>query len=103
RAAVVGESVGEYVGACVAGVFSVEDGLRLIARRAALMQRLPSGGKMAAIAAGEKFVASALASYGDRVSIAAVNGPKEVVISGEGGAIGELLGRYAREGGGEQP
>jgi malonyl CoA-acyl carrier protein transacylase len=96
--AVLGHSVGEYVAACVAGVFSVEDGLKLIARRAALMQRLPTGGKMAAIATGEKNVANALTAYRNRVSIAAINGPKEVVISGDGKAIDELLARFDRQG-----
>ena len=100
---VLGHSVGEYVAACVAGVFSVEDGLKLIARRAAMMQALPAGGKMAAVACGEEQVRRALAGYEERVSIAAVNGPKEVVISGEGTAVEEILARWEREGVWGQP
>jgi len=80
--AVLGHSVGEYVAACVAGVFSLEEGLGLIAERAQMMQAEPPGGAMAAIFASEERVQAAVAGY-ETVSIAAVNGPSNVVISGD--------------------
>ncbi|MDY6949882.1 MAG: SDR family NAD(P)-dependent oxidoreductase [Thermodesulfobacteriota bacterium] len=79
---VMGHSVGEYVAACVAGVFSLEQGLKLIAGRARLMQALPGNGKMQAVFAAEADLASAIAPYGDTVSIAAFNGPQSIVVSG---------------------
>ena len=86
-AAVMGHSVGEFAAACMAGVFSLEDGLRLIAQRARLMQSLPPGGLMAAVFATEPRVAAALESCRDRVTIAALNGPESIVISGDEPAV----------------
>jgi acyl transferase domain-containing protein/NAD(P)-dependent dehydrogenase (short-subunit alcohol dehydrogenase family) len=78
---VAGHSVGEIVAATVAGVLSLEDGIRLVARRSALMATLPAGGAMAAIAASEQDVA-AIVGLAIDVSIAAVNAPTQTVISG---------------------
>jgi acyl transferase domain-containing protein len=92
---VAGHSVGEYVAACVAGVFSFEDGLRLIAERARLMQALPAGGGMAAIFADEARVAPSVAALGDRLSIAALNGPEEIVVAGDNAALAKLVDEFA--------
>jgi acyl transferase domain-containing protein/NADPH:quinone reductase-like Zn-dependent oxidoreductase/NADP-dependent 3-hydroxy acid dehydrogenase YdfG/acyl carrier protein len=79
---VLGHSVGEYVAACVAGVFSLEDGLKLIAERARLMQSQPSGGRMVAVRASEEQVKAAIKPWQSTVTIAALNGPQNIVISG---------------------
>ena len=80
---VMGHSVGEYVAACVAGAFSLEEGLRLIAERGRLMQALPQRGAMAAVFAEQGRVEAALSSWQGRVAIAAINGAQHTVISGE--------------------
>ncbi|RQH04064.1 type I polyketide synthase [Okeania hirsuta] len=91
---VMGHSVGEYVAATVAGVFSLEDGLKLIAMRGQLMQQLPSGGEMVAVMASESVVTEVIADYSSQVTIAAVNGPESMVISGESGAIATVCSKF---------
>jgi malonyl CoA-acyl carrier protein transacylase len=78
---VLGHSVGEYVAACVAGVFSLEDGLKLIAHRGKLMQALPTNGKMLSVMADEAIVKAVISASGLEVAIAAYNGPESIVIS----------------------
>jgi acyl transferase domain-containing protein/acyl carrier protein len=84
---VMGHSVGEYVAACVAGVFTLEEGLKLIAARGRLMQALPKTGEMVAVLADPDQVAAAIEPYAQQVAIAAVNAPRSLVISGERQAV----------------
>ena len=95
---VMGHSVGEIVALTVAGVLSLDDGLKLIAARGKLMQALPSGGKMAAIRADEERVMSELANVDAPVSVAALNGPQHTVISGDGKAVDEMVARFEADG-----
>ncbi|HWW75123.1 MAG TPA: type I polyketide synthase, partial [Pyrinomonadaceae bacterium] len=88
---VVGHSVGEYVAAALAGVFSPEDGLRLIAERGRLLSELPRDGAMFAVFAREQQVAAAIEPHRERVSIAAVNGASHVVVSGERQAVAAIV------------
>ena len=100
---VLGHSVGEYPAACIAGVFGLEDGLRLIAHRARLMQELPHKGLMAAVLTNPRRVAQMLAPYAGQVSIAAQNGPENTVISGAAEAVETLVRAFEAQGIRTQP
>ncbi|PAK15956.1 hybrid non-ribosomal peptide synthetase/type I polyketide synthase [Burkholderia ubonensis] len=95
--AVMGHSVGEYAAACAAGIFSPEDGLRLIAERGRLMQALPRDGEMAAIFADLATVERAIEAYPHEVAVAAVNGPASIVISGKRERIAMLVDAFAAQ------
>lgn len=92
--AMLGHSIGEYVAACIAGVFSLEDALKLIAARGRLVQQLPAGG-MLAIRSPESGIHVYLA---DGISLAAVNGPNLCVVAGPIGAIEVLHHKLKNDG-----
>jgi acyl transferase domain-containing protein/acyl-CoA synthetase (AMP-forming)/AMP-acid ligase II/acyl carrier protein len=99
---VMGHSLGEYVAACVAGVFSLEDGLRLVAHRGRLMQQGTAPGAMVAITAApdvvEKLLRAPAGSLHERVAIAAHNTASEVVLSGDPEAVRSVAGSLAATG-----
>ncbi len=92
--ALIGHSVGEYVAACLAGVFSLEDALRLVAARGRLMQALPAGA-MAAVGMAEAELTPLL---GSELSLAAVNGPALCVVAGTEAAVTAFETRMSARG-----
>jgi phthiocerol/phenolphthiocerol synthesis type-I polyketide synthase E len=93
--AMIGHSLGEYVAACLAGVMRIEDALSLVSRRGELMQEAGGGGMVAVMmdeAEAEEMI------KGSGLGIAAVNGPRQVVISGENREIDKLIEELGKEG-----
>ena len=96
--AVIGHSLGELVAACVAGVMTLEDAIRLVAARGTLMHRLPSGGAMAAIFAEESVVRALIEKITPDITVAAMNGPVNTVVSGDRDALRMLSAELDRQG-----
>ncbi|HEY3959874.1 MAG TPA: SDR family NAD(P)-dependent oxidoreductase, partial [Solirubrobacteraceae bacterium] len=94
----LGHSIGEIVAAHVAGVLSLQDACALVVARGRLMGALQDGGGMAAVMASEEEVLASLSGFDDRLSIAAVNGPEGVVVSGDLGALSEWEGVFVAVG-----
>ncbi|MDT5211269.1 MAG: hypothetical protein QOF67_3684, partial [Mycobacterium sp.] len=93
---VLGHSVGQYSAACVAGVFSLEDGALLIAERGRLFGSLPAGGRMAAVFAAAERVESLTDEF-PRLSVAAYNGAN-TVLSGPAEDLDTVVGRLVADG-----
>jgi acyl transferase domain-containing protein len=92
--ALAGHSLGEYVAACIAGVFSLEDALLLVSERGRLMQDLPRGAMLSVALACDE-----VRKYlGEGVDIGAVNSPSQCMISGTAAAVEELESRLMHEG-----
>ncbi|MFD0267977.1 type I polyketide synthase, partial [Streptomyces sp. NPDC127106] len=92
-AAVIGHSQGEIAAACAAGILTLEDAARVVALRSrAIGRRLAGQGGMVSVPLPAAEVRERIAAWGEeRISVAAVNGPASVVVSGETGALDELL------------
>ncbi|MEU1488454.1 type I polyketide synthase [Streptomyces sp. NPDC005752] len=90
-AAVMGHSQGEIAAACVAGGLSLEDGARVVALRSRAIVELSGLGGMVSVAEPAERVEGRLVAWEGRLSVAAVNGPSSVVVSGDDDALDELL------------
>ncbi|MFI6644594.1 type I polyketide synthase [Streptomyces sp. NPDC050504] len=96
-AAVVGHSQGEIAAAHVCGALSLRDAARTVALRSKALVDLIGHGSMASVAESVDFVESRLGAWQDRVSVAVVNGPRSVVVSGEPDALDEFVEKMRAE------
>ncbi len=95
---VIGHSLGEIVAACVSGVFSLSDAIRLTVLRGKLIGEMPIPGTMASVQASEEEVAAVIAGKGDRVSIGVINGKNQTVISGHVEDVQAVVDHFDKKG-----
>jgi amino acid adenylation domain-containing protein len=96
---VLGHSIGEYVAAEAAGVFTLAAGLKLVVRRGELMEQLCAGGAMLSVHAGQAVVQAALARVtSEGLTVSVLNGPNQVVVSGSAAGVEELAAVLRAEG-----
>ncbi|HEY4382947.1 MAG TPA: aminotransferase class III-fold pyridoxal phosphate-dependent enzyme, partial [Ktedonobacteraceae bacterium] len=100
---VLGHSIGEYAAACIAGAFSLEEGLRLVYERGRLMNELPEKGAMAAVLADTNRILEKLAHFADDIVISAFNGPRHTVIAGPTEVLAHALQELEEQGIATQP
>ncbi|MEJ0079196.1 MAG: SDR family NAD(P)-dependent oxidoreductase [Alphaproteobacteria bacterium] len=96
-AALIGHSLGEIAAGCAADIFSLEDAMRLVIARGVLMHRVPSGGAMAAIWAEQSVVRPLIEKIAPDITVAAMNGPLNTVVSGDRDALKLLLAELDRQ------
>src|SRR5580704_14178778 len=96
--AVVGHSQGEIAAAVVAGVLSLADGAKVVALRSQALAQLTGTGGMLSVAEPVGAVQARLGAWNGRVHIAAVNGPRQVVVSGDAAALEALAAACERDG-----
>jgi acyl transferase domain-containing protein/acyl carrier protein len=95
---VMGYSLGEYVAATIAGVFSLEEALKLVAERGRLMQTLTPIAEMVSVLANAKLVSAAIQPYTEQITIAAINAPNNTVIVGLPAAIETVVSSLSAQG-----
>jgi len=92
-----GHSIGELTAACAAGVFSLEDGIKLIAYRGKLMQALPNKGTMVSVQSTEIEARELIKEHLKDVDIAAINGPQQIVLSGKSSIISKVCSKLEKQ------
>ncbi len=96
--AVIGHSQGEIAAAHIAGALSLQDAATVVALRGRALARLSGTGAMASVLAGAADLAPRLAPFGQQLSIAAINGPTQTILSGQPAAVARFVADCAREG-----